>query len=295
MNLEPFVYTAQLQSFTAAARHLGVSVAAVSKAVARLEADLGVQLLVRTSRSVSLTPEGQVWLAHCETALDALAAGRDRLHEARHHVGGRVRVTSSPVLGDVLAKALGALVGAHPHLQLDVRLTDVTESLAADEADVAVRLGSLPDSGLLARRAATLSWCIVASPAYLAEAPPLTDPDELRGHTCLHFLAPDGRTVGWTFAGRAVEVPRSLALGSGTALYAAALAGVGVAQVFRFMARSAIAEGRLVPVLEPWAAPGPPVYVVRRPGDDVPRVRVVTDHLYRELARLDPSVSAGRA
>jgi len=286
MNLEPFVYTAQLRSFTQAARQLGVSVAAVSKAVARMEDDLGVRLLVRTSRSVSLTPEGEVWLASCEAALSALQRGHDRLQAAMDHVRGPVRVTTSPVLGGVMARVLGSLAATHPDLELSCELTDATASLAADEADIAVRLGKLTDSDLLARRVTELQWVTVASPAYLADAPPLTHPDQLGGHRCVRFLGPRGRLAPWRFAGLQVEVPRGLALGSGNAVVQAALAGVGVTQAFRFMTREAEARGRLVRVLEAWDAPGPAVNVLRRPGDDVLRVRVVADHLAEQLGAL---------
>ncbi|MCB9679350.1 MAG: LysR family transcriptional regulator [Alphaproteobacteria bacterium] len=286
LNVEPFVHTAELASFSAAARRLGVSPAAISKAVARLEEELGVQLLERTSRRVGLTAEGEVWLEHCRVALDALQAGRDRIQASSGAVRGEVRITASPVLGMRVGAALGRLLDRHPELDVTCTFTDDYLSLAADEADLAVRMGSLDDSALVARRLATCRWVTVAAPAYLARAPELKRPADLVAHRCLKFLGPHGRVTEWDLDG--VAVPTSLRIGDGNALVQAAVAGVGVIRVFDFVADEAVREGRLVPVLERWEGEGPAIHLVCRAGrQDVPRLRVVIDHLV-EAFRVEP-------
>ncbi|MEZ4316452.1 MAG: LysR substrate-binding domain-containing protein [Myxococcota bacterium] len=284
MNVEPFVLTAELRSFSAAARRLGVSPAAVSKAVARLEDELGVQLLERTSRRVGLTAEGEVWLEHARTALDALAAGRDRIQSVSRAARGEVRLTAPPVLASLVGAALGRLLDRHPDLELSCAFTDGYLSLAGDETDLALRVGALADSALVARKVRTCRLVTVAAPAYLARAPELRRPQDLAAHRCLKFLGPEGRITEWTLCDP--PPPTSVRIGDGNALIEAAIAGVGVVRVFDFAVEEAVRQGRLVRVLERWDAEGPPVHLLCRPGrQDVPRFRVVMDHLVASMAR----------
>ncbi|MCB9672579.1 MAG: LysR family transcriptional regulator [Alphaproteobacteria bacterium] len=296
MNVEPFVRVAELGGFTAAARRLGVTPAAVSKAVARLEEQLGVRLLERTSRSVTLTPEGEVWLEHARRALDTLQAGRQRLAETGAMPRGEVRVTASPVLGGVLGVALSGLVERYPDLQLSVLFSDRLESLAAADIDIAVRLGSPADSALIGTRVGATRRVTVATPGYLAAAPPLDSPADLGRHRAVRFLGPDGRVVSWSFASGADVAPANLALADGNAVVAATLAGVGVCQAIGFMVREHVASGRLTRVLADEETDGPPVYVLRRSSArGIPRVAVVVDRLLEELPRLLHPGAAGQA
>lgn len=279
MHLEPFVWTARLQSFTAAARRLGVTPTAVSKAVARLEDELGVRLLNRTSRQVALTAEGAIWLEHAERALDALQTGRARL-AAGSEPHGPVRLTTSPVLGPLLVGRLGRLLDRHPGLQLSLTLTDSVESLASGAHDVALRVGALEDSSLLARHVFAARWTLVASPAYLARMGRPTDPEALLGHRCLKYLGPDGRATTWPFD---VPIPTALEIGDGNTLIQAARDGLGIAMVFERTVTRDLAAGELVRVLEV-EAQGPPVHLLCRHADrKLPRVRAVFDHLANVL------------
>ena len=284
-GIEHFVAVAETLSFRKGAARLGLSPAAVSKAVARLEQDLGVRLLSRNTRSVTLTPEGRIFLSHSRQALDALQAGRDAVCAARALAEGTSRVSASPVLARPLVDALARLRSRHPRIEVELCLTDRLARLVEDEVDVAVRLGPLEDSALIARRLRSPRWATVASPAYLARQGTPRSPDALGTHACLGFLHPAGGVAPWQFAGSQHQAPHcSMRLDSGEHLVTAAVAGMGVAQVFDFMVAGHIAEGRLVEVLDEHATSGPPLHALWRPGrQKVPRVRALLDVLVEVL------------
>ena len=284
-GIEHFVAVAEARSFREGARRLGLSAAAVSKAVARLEQALGARLLERSTRSVVLTREGEVFLARCRQALDALQAGADEVGAAGEVPVGAVRVSASPVLARPLVQALPRLRARHPRVEVELSLTDRLARLVEDEVDIALRLGPLVDSPLMARRLRSPRWVTVASPALLARVGALRRPDELGGLPCLGFVSPAGAVVGWTFAGEATPtLSFAVRLDLGEHLVTAAVAGLGFAQVFDFMAVEDLAAGRLVEVLGEHAAPGPALHALWRPGRQaLPRVRVLLDWLVELL------------
>jgi LysR family transcriptional regulator for bpeEF and oprC len=286
-GVEAFVFTAELRSFRAAARRLEVTPAAVSKAVAGLEARLGARLLDRTSRRVRLTPEGALYLARARAALDALQAGADEVATARDAPSGRLTVSLPFVLGRPLVSALPRLTERHPRLSLDLRFTDRPVKLLEEGVDVAVRVGALDDSELVARRLRDLRWVTAASPDYLAARGTPRTPAELAGgHTCLKFRAPSGVDVEWQFAasrggeGRAVRLPTRHRMDQGDLLVEAAAAGLGVVQAFDFMLAPWLERGALVEVLAHQAAAGPALHALCRPGQQrTARVRAFFDFL----------------
>lgn len=284
-GIEHFVAVAEARSFREGARRLGLSAAAVSKAVARLEEALGVRLLERSTRSVVPTREGEVFLAHCRQALDALQAGVDRVGATRQAPVGGVRLSASPVLARPLVQALPRLRARHPLVEVELCLTDRLARLVEDEVDVALRLGPLSDSALVARRLRSPRWVTVASPALVARVGTPRRPADLPGLPCLGFVAPTGAVVDWSFVDHA---PLALAfpvrVDLGEHLVTAAVAGLGFAQVFDFMVAEDLAAGRLVEVLGEHGAPGPALHAIWRPGrQQLPRVRVVLDWLVEAL------------
>ncbi len=266
--LVPFVQTAELKSFRGAAERLGVSVAAVSKAVAKLERDLGARLLVRTSRSVALTPEGEVLLQHGRAALATLADAHDLVVAAGKTVRGELRVTVPFILGSRLVHALPVLARRQPGLSVRLFVTDRWLPMADGEIDVAVRIGELPDSSLVVRKLRTTRWCTLAAPDYLAREGTPETIEALAAHECLRFVAPNGRPRDWTFATKAGAagsmVPTSgrFVVDQGELLLEGALAGLGVCQVLDFMAEPHLRTGRLVEVLRANAADGPAIHAV---------------------------------
>ncbi len=284
-GIEHFVAVAEARSFRQGARRLGLSAAAVSKAVARLEEALGVRLLERSTRSVALTREGELFLGRCRQALDALQAGADEVAAAGEAPVGTVRLSASPVLARPLVQALPRLRARHPRVEVELSLTDRLARLVEEEVDVALRLGPLSDSAQVARRLRSPRWVTVASPALLARQGPPRRPAELVGLPCLGFVSPAGGVVGWSFAGQAaLDLSFPLRLDLGEHLVTAAVAGLGYAQVFDFMVTEDLAAGRLVEVLADYAAPGPTLHALWRPGrQQLPRVRVVLDWLVEVL------------
>lgn len=283
-RVEPFVHTAEKLSFRAAASELGVTPTAVSKAVAALEAELGVRLLNRTSRHVALTPEGEVYLRHCREALDRLRAGRDLVTHAAKVAQGRVKVSMSYVLGRPVVGALHRLVGRYPRIQLHLAFSDVATNLVEQDVDVALRVGALTDSALVARKLGVPRWVTVASPNYLARRGEPRSPTELAAHTCLQFARPSGRIAAWRFGSTGGDealpfvAERPIVFDHGDLLVDAAAAGLGVAQVFDFMVRGHVRRGELVEVLPHLSAEGPPIHALCLPGRQrVPKIRAFID------------------
>ena len=201
-------------------------------------------------------------------------------------------MTLSFVLGPLLVRALPRFSSRYPGVRLRLHLEDRVNPLIDEGLDVALRLGPLSTSSLVARPVRETRWVTVASPAYLGRRGTPSAPDELPSHDCLRFVAPDGRPVDWVFLedGEAtpVSVPGTLLLDQGELLVEGARAGLGVAQVLDFMVEEALREGRLVELLADRAASGPPVHVLYPPGRRrVPRVRAFVDFVLQALASRD--------
>lgn len=277
----PFAYVAEEKSFRRAAERLGVTAAAVSKAVSRLEEELGVRLLNRTTRRVSLSREGELYLARCREAIAQVRAGRDLVAMAGTVARGPLEVSLSPALGPYLVARLPAFLARYPGIEVNLHLTDRLTRLVDERIDVAIRIGDLPDSSLVSRLLLRPRWATVASPAYLAQRGVPASPDDLDHHTCLAFRSPRGRVVPWTFLDRPPYLPTgNLIVDTGSLLIDAAIAGAGLCQTLDVLVDDPIREGRLVEVLADRAAPGPPVHALCLPGQQrTPRIRSFLDHL----------------
>lgn len=287
----PFVRTAEASSFRRAAERLGVTTAAVSKSVARLEDRLGVKLLVRTSRSVRLTPEGRVYLDRCQQAVASLQTARELVSQSLQEPRGEVRVTLSPVLARIVIGGLPHLLARHPHLTVRVHTTDRVSHLAEESIDVAIRLGGREDSALVARTLLRPRWRTVAAPALLARHGTPTSPSDLERLPAVRFVGPTGRTAPWAYAdGSRPQVTGALVTDSGEQVVRAAVAGVGVAHALDFMVEDELREGRLVSVLDALATDGPLVSAVSTPERaKTPNVRAVVGWLAETFARIGSS------
>jgi DNA-binding transcriptional LysR family regulator len=287
----PFVHVAEERSFRRAAQRLGVSTAAISKAVLRLEGELGVSLLVRTSRSVTVTPEGEAFLLECREAVRKVSAAREQASDARRRPKGEVHLTTSPVLSAAIVPSLPLLHAKHPGLTFRVTVTDRLVRLVEEGVDVAVRLGAPEDSALVRRLLLEPRWVTVASPRYLSKSAAPDRPDGLNAHACLRFVGPSGRARPWVFRdlatgeARQLVVDGPLLIDEGERLLDAALAGMGVAQVFDFMVAEHLREGRLVEVCAPYAAPGPPIHALfPRERGRSPNVKALVTFLAERFA-----------
>lgn len=260
----PFVRVAEALSFRKAAEQLGVSTAAVSKSVSRLEERLGVKLLTRNSRAVVVTPEGRLFLARGKEAIASLEHGRAQLR-SRSQPRGDLRVSASPILGPLLVAALPRLLASHPELTVHLDLSDHLRGLVSDDIDVAVRVGARTSSGLISRVLRRPRWVTVVAPAYLARHVRPQRPAELAGHECIRFVDPRGKPVPWTFDGSPHEVSGNLLVNQGNLLLDAALAGLGIAQVLDLMLGELVREGRLLELFPDHACEGPTIHGVTSP------------------------------
>lgn len=296
----PFFHTAEALSFGRAGERLGVSTAAVSKAVQKLEERLGVKLLVRTSRSVRLTPEGVTYLERCREAIASLEAGRELMSQSRRQPSGEILVTLSFIFGRLVVPALPKLTTRYPNLEVRLSMTDQVSRLAQERIDVAVRIGAHSDSALVSRRLLSPRWVTVASPAWVARHGAPTSPDALARVNTLRFVGPDGRARSWTFLDPATgqptprDVTGNFRVDHGDHLVDAAIAGLGVAQVLDFMVARPLRDGRLERILVTYEAPGPTVHAVSTPErSKTPNVRAFVAFL-QDVFRFSAGASPDR-
>lgn len=256
-EMDVFVLAAELKSFSAAGRKLGLSPSAVSKLVTRIEDRLGARLLVRTTRRLELTPEGEVYLGRARRILAEIAE-TERIVAAGARVvpRGPLRVNASVGFGERYILPLApAFLSLYPEIELDLTLTDGVIDVIGERADVAIRSGPLRDSSLKARKLLESREVVIAAPAYLARAGTPRHPDELAAHNCLRFNFRRSME-GWPFLsgdGKAVavrEVSGNMLVSSGAILRQLCLDGLGIGRIGRFHVEEDIAAGTLVPLLE---------------------------------------------
>jgi len=272
-----FVAVAGRRSFVEAARSLRRSPQAITRAVAALERRLGVRLLNRTTRSVSVTGEGERYLERGRRVLaelDALESAPD----ARAPLAGRLSITAPVLFGQIhVAPLLGAFLQQHPGLEARLLLLDRVVSLAEEGIDLSVRIGALPDSSLRARLVGQVRWVVCASPAYLARTGVPRAPEALADHACITFDAGSPGTDQWTFprgtsprAGggreRAAALRPRLIVNTAQAGIDAAIAGLGIVRVLSYQVDRPLAEKKLRLILEAFAPPPVPIQLLQLPG-----------------------------
>lgn len=278
---------AEAGSFTAAAQRMGLTPAAVSKNVARLEAQLGVRLFQRSPRQLRITPEGQAFLDQARPALAALEAAVAGTVRAGAEVCGRVRVSASQAFGRRhVLPLLPELLARHPGLEIELRLEDRQVDLVAEGFDIGVRGAALVDSQWVARPVARLPTVLVASPAYLARAGTPRRPADLLRHQLLGVRYADGSPACWGFAGQAPWLPPArLWCSDPQAPVVLALEGAGICETGLHHVVDELAQGRLKVLLHGQHDPGVREialhYTHRRYL--LPRVRVVVEGLLSGL------------
>ena len=264
-DLRLFVAAIEERSFTAAAEKLGVSKQFVSRRTMALEEQLGVRLLNRTTRSLQPTDLGMTLYERAVRILDDVKETEELVCSHSAMLRGRLRVSAPVTFGTMhISPLVGPFLQQHPLLALDLDLTDRNVDLVAEGYDMAIRGGPLHDSTLIARRLASVQMVACASPHYLAHHPAPASPQALREHECLLFG--QGGNVEWTF--RAHDKPLTVAVkgrlraNTGEIVRDAAVAGMGIAFLPRFMVATELAAGRLVSVLDDYRPAGPGVHAV---------------------------------
>lgn len=263
-----FVHSAQAHSFTRAARLLGVTPSAVSKSVSRLEAELGVRLFNRSPRQVTLTSEGQGFFSHCRDLLHAMEDARALVLKPGTEPQGLLRVCAPVTFGTHrLAPALPTLLARYPLLRLELVLTDRICDLVEERFDVAIRVGEVPDSRLVARAIASRPYVTTASPDYLARCGRPRKLTDLASHNCLGYLLEStGGVRPWVFEHRGqrhlVQPSGSLATGHAQVLLGLAKAGTGIIHTPPYVVKEALARGELVRILAHCASVGQAYHAV---------------------------------
>ncbi len=288
-EMEVFARVVQEGAFSAAARSLELTPSAVSKLIARLEERLGARLLTRTTRALTLTEEGEAYYQSVQRILQALDEADE--HVSGDAVRGRLRINASIPFGTMyIAPLIPDFLALHQALSIDLSLTDDVIDLMAQRADVAIRMGNLPDSGLIARKLAETRRVICAAPSYLARKGTPQTPTDLRHHDCVTFNFKRLQS-SWPFRadGRDFElsVTGNLQVNNGETMRQMALRGAGIARLGQFHAADDIRAGALVPILETYN-PGDlelisAVYVG---GGQLPqRVRSFIDYLAEHIEK----------
>jgi LysR family transcriptional regulator for bpeEF and oprC len=264
-----FARVVEQGSFVRAAEDLEIAKPTATTAVAQLEKHLGVRLLNRTTRRLSLTDEGRAFYERCVRILDDLAETEETLSGARSAPRGRLRASiPNALMHQDFFPALPRFLARHPELSLELVVTDRAVNLIEEGIDCAVRAVTLPDDSMLvARRIAAVHWLTCASPGYLQAHGTPQSIAELEHHNCIRFVSPStNRTTEWRFRQGAEELsffPRgNFGATSLEAAVAGAAAGIGVAQVSDELAIHELRSGALVPLLMNLVAPGPSLTVV---------------------------------
>lgn len=291
-----FVRVVERGSFSAVARELGTTQPTISKQISALEQRLGGRLIARSTRQLSLTDEGQRYYQQCRDILAAIDNAEHSFQTGREAVAGPLRVASSVSFGRLqLAPRLRGFLQVHPQVSVDLQLSDQNVDLLSEGVDVAIRIGELKDSNLIARQIGLTRRLTVASPAYLAQHPGPQTPEELAQHNCLLFTLLK-QVDTWSFDdGRySVQVRGNVHSNNSEAIREMVLSGLGISLSPSWLYREDIDAGRVVQIMPKHTPSSLPIYAVfpanRRQSA---RVRTFVDFLAEAFAQ-DPDLTSNR-
>ncbi len=284
-QIESFVSVAGKGSLTAAAHAAGVAPAVMGRRIDALEARLGVKLLVRTTRRITLTHEGSAFLEDCQRLLADLANAEASVSAGGARASGHLRLTAPAGFGRRhVAPLVPRFIALHPDVSVSLNLSDRVVDIVNDGFDCAVRVGDLPDSSLVSVRLADNRRLCVATPAYLARAGVPRHPSELSRHQCLTLSSDASQTRGWAFVvdGQLTHLRPSgrIDCSDGQVLHDWCAAGLGIAWRSTWELEREVASGEMVVVLDEFAAPPNGIYAVFASAKHLPlRVRLWIDFL----------------
>jgi DNA-binding transcriptional LysR family regulator len=291
--ISAFVTVGDTGGFRSAGLVLGMTSSGVSKAVARLEKRIGIQLLARTTRSVRLTPAGAAFHSRCKAILSELSDAEHSAAAASTVPQGKLTVTmSSTEFGrNRVLPVITDFIKLHPQVEVHARLSDRLVDLVEEGVDLAVRIGTLPDSGLIATKISETGFVLVGSPEYFATAGLPSHPDDLTEHKFVGFVTP-GTASRFEYRflvdgqPRTMMFPSQLTVDDGEALVAAALRSVGLIMIVDYLVDDLIRTGQLVRVLRNFEMPPMPVSVVHVPSrHPSPAARVLINMLRQGIRR----------
>ena len=296
-GIESFVKAVESGSIAAGARLLGISAAAASQNIARLEASLGIRLLTRTTRSLALTESGELYFSQVRNVLRDLELARSNATLQHDQPQGRLRIASSAAFGRyVLAPMLPAFAARYPRIACELSTTDRSVNHIQESVDISIRIPQQLEDGLVARHIASVPSIYCASPAYLHKAGTPCTPEQLSQHDCLAFkIAVDGRLMPWRFVrdGVRFDAPLRVALVSDDidVLARVAVNGGGITRLAAFVAEPLLASRQLLPLFGAPEDAGSQALIepldyylcVRERSDLTPKVRAFIEHVLHSL------------
>lgn len=285
-DLRAFAAIVDAGSLSAAARELGLSLAGISKRLIRLEETLGVVLLNRSTRQMSLTEEGREFHAHCRELLEQVRRTEEAIGTRRSDVSGVIRVTAGLAFARrQIAPRLGRFLAQYPEVRIELIATDEQVDIVRDGIDLAIRQAVLPDSSLVARVLAPDRRVLCAAPSYLERHGMPEQPEDVARHRCIVF---GDAATAWTFSRgdqtRTVEVSGAIRVNAGDVAHGAVLGGAGLIHKSIWEVAEDLAAGTLVAVLPEWRSHARPIHVLYPSvRHQMPRVRRFTEFLLAEL------------
>ena len=289
-SMKAFVQVAEARSFTVAGRQLGLSSSAIGKAVVRMEERLGVRLFHRSTRSITLTAEGALFLERCRRIFSELEAAELELSQTQDAPRGTLRV-GLPLVGILMMPTLVAFMRAYPEIILDLDFSDRVVDVIEEGFDAVMRFAEAGDSRLMSRALGTYRRRLVAAPAYLAAKGVPRTPDDLKAHACLHHKFPtSGKFERWPLGPGAIEseLPETAVASTLEPIIFMAEQGMGIAYLPDFAIGRQLREGVLVPVLNDYSDRSGPLRVLWPSSRHLsPKLRAFVDFL---AANLVPAV-----
>ncbi|MDO6687084.1 MULTISPECIES: LysR family transcriptional regulator [unclassified Agarivorans] len=288
-----FVAVVESGGFSPAARSLGISKSAVSKRVNQLEQHLGVKLLHRTTRKLSLTEAGKHYFEHAAKAHNAAKDAEDAVAQLQGEPQGLLRINTPMSFGRLhIAPLIAEFLTRYPKISIDMMMDDKVNDLVAEGFDLAIRAGDLPDSSLIVRKLAPLNSVLCASPAYLKLHGTPTQIEQLSQHNCLQFSYSQD-VKEWTFMrdgqSQSIEVKGNYRVNNSEALRDAMLQGLGIGRLPTFVAGPDIKAGRLVTLLDEFKMPNKTIHAVFAERQYLPaKVRAFIDFAVEYLAADQP-------
>ncbi|PLW69586.1 LysR family transcriptional regulator [Pseudohalioglobus lutimaris] len=283
-GISEFVHVAETESFTRAAKRLSISIPQVSRQISALEKRLNIKLFYRTTRRVSLTQEGDIFYQHCRSVLDGLDAAERAVTNLQSRPQGKIKLTAPVTYAErKILPLLNNFLQQHADVQIHANLTNQQLDLVEEGYDIAIRLGKLADSTLMAKKLSNRRNYVCASPAYVKRNGTPHSLSELASHNCLL-----GTLDHWRFKedGRQklLRVSGNLTCNSGSGLIDAALKGLGLVQLPDYYVESHIEDGSLVTALDKYAETGEGVWAVYPQNRHLsPRIRLLVDYLVENL------------
>ncbi|WP_076412887.1 LysR substrate-binding domain-containing protein [Shewanella sp. UCD-KL12] len=283
-GVSEFVAVAETESFTKAAKRLGISTAQVSRQVSSLETRLATKLFHRTTRRVSVTEAGQVYFQHCRQVLDGLDEAERAITNLQATPRGRLKITAPVTYGEnTIAPLINDFAASYPDLDIQLNLTNLKVDMIDEGYDLAIRLGQLEDSSMMAKRLGKRTQFLCAAPSYLSTFGSPHSLSELEQHNCLN-----GTLDYWRFQengkSKNVRVSGNLRCNSGSALVDAAIKGIGLIQLPDYYVQSYIDSGDLVSILEQYRPEDEGIWAIYPHNRHLsPKVRMLIEHMTQSL------------